>query len=198
MRIWTWKLTETQTCPLQCDSEVNTCRMCRSQRTSAHNSHEFTGQRLRESFEKTQRLSSFHTHPVSFTFEPLNWTISWFSPLFKAQCELQMSFFFCSTAVSLSAVGQGMTCGGDQRFSPDFRVQRLVRRAKAALWTSCRHCFLIWDAYGILKGFCSVQQGEIRWKCAILTVWHTCLKSSHKLNQLAKYSSIEKCIYFHR
>ncbi|KAK2889796.1 hypothetical protein Q8A73_018096 [Channa argus] len=64
-----------------------------------------------------------------------------------------------SWAAFHSAAGQEMTCGGGQRFSPDFIVQTLMRRTGAAPTPGCRHCLLSQDASRILRGCFTESRG---------------------------------------
>lgn len=69
----------------------------------------------------------------------------------KLNMNFKSLFLFPLTAAFHSAAGQGLTRGGGRRFSPDLRVQTLVR--SPALPTSSRRFLLGRDADRILRGF---------------------------------------------
>lgn len=77
----------------------------------------------------------------------------------KPNVNFKSLFLFPLTAAFHSAAGQRMTCGEGQRFSRDFTVQTLIRRAGAALPTSRRRCLLRRDADRILRGSFTESRG---------------------------------------
>lgn len=120
--------------------------------------------------------------PSIRTAVPLSdWEKSHFNDFSKLNVNFK-SLFLCSlTAASHFAAGQEMTCGGGQRFSPDFIVQTLMRRVGAALPTGCRRCLLSRDASRILRGFFTESRG---WKWLGMCFTHLTARTekSFKLN----------------
>lgn len=96
---------------------------------------------------RSSQPQEIHIATIFSAFQSSTWTSKVF-------------FLFPLTAAFHSAAGQGLTRGGGRRFSPDLRVQMLVR--SPALPTSSRRFLLGWDADRILRGFFLEWRDRVR------------------------------------